>query len=567
MTRTTPTVSFGLYAMVIKQDSTPSCDDLQPFAKINDLRTDNATSRPYATYEPDYWLLDGGYKFIPDDTTTVHVGLMSLSMSGSAGDFADPPELTIDFSEPHTSDGITLRFAEYSSDWADSIHVAFYDSSGSTLITEDDYAPDDWEFSTEDTVTDYQKIVITFNATNKPYRYLRVTGIDYGELITFTGADIQEATVVEQIDPISATVPTNILELSLYSDSADFAIISPAGDYSALQYRQPLAVYENVGNDKFFIGQFYLDDWDAISDTSMIFHAVDMIGVLDTIPYLGGLWLSGSDTVGDIIEAMFAAISTPYDLAPDIASVVVKGWIPACSYREALQQIAFAAGAYVTCSRAGLVQIYETVLASGLSSAEYTITKAQKGRDQTLTLKTLVTGVEVTAHDYVANTETSELYNGTLAAGTYTITFNAPMHDLSATGATIAASGANYATLTVASGGVVTLSGQGYTDTRRVVGVYDATLDTYVKTNILTIADATLVCSDNVATVAQRVYDYYQQRYTQKVKLFAPSAAAGNSVLVDTLYSKQILGIVEKMDINLTGGYIVKAEITGVVAT
>jgi hypothetical protein len=287
-----------------------------------------------------------------------------------------------------------------------------------------------------------------------------------------------------------------------------------------------------------------------------------MIGVLDTIPYMGGIWLTAT-TVGALILAMFDAISTPYDLDPELDSVEIKGWIPVCSYREALQQIAFAAGAYVTCSRSGIVRIYKTVLASELSSYDVAITKADKGSEQSLTLKTLVTGVEITAHNYVSNSTSAELYNGTLAAGVHTITFNAPIHNLSITGGTITTSAANYAILNVAVGGTVVLTGQGYTDTAQVHGVYNGTLDSTVKPNILSVTDATLVNRDNMTAVAQRVYDYYQQRYTQKVKLYKSTAQVGYSAIVDTLYNRQMAGIVEKMAVDLTGGYVMQAEITG----
>lgn len=563
MTRTYPQVSFGLYALAIKQDSTPACPDLQTFSKIADLRTDNATSKPYITFEPDFWLLDGNYKFLPTNTAVVHVGLMSESMSDNYGYFAASPVLTVTFSQIHSTDGITIRFSQLTGDWASSILVQFYDSSD-VLIRQDPYSPISWEFSTGQAVDGFKKIVITFYATNKPYRYLRVSGVDYGELIYFTGTDIKSAMVIEEVNPISAEIPIDTLELTLYSSDAQFSIINPTGEYTSLQNRQPLAVYEVVGNDTVFIGQFYLETWENPSDTEVKFSCIDMIGVLDATPYRGGIWLAGI-TVGDLIQEIMEAISVPYDLDPDLYSIVVKGWIPVCNYREALQQIAFAVGAYVTCSRAGIIQIYKTILASERTSSDYTVTKAQKGKEQSLTLKTIVTGVEIKAHNYIENTNVTELFNGSLTAGTQTITFEKPMHDLTITGATITTSGANYAIINVATTGTVVLTGQGYTDTLQTYGVYNTALDANVKPNILTVTDATLVNSETVEEVTQRVYDYYQQRYVQNVKLYVPEIEVGKVVLIDTLYNQQIRGTVEKMRLDLSGGFTAKVEMTGVV--
>lgn len=561
--RTSPLIAFGLFALTIKQDSSFACDDVQPFSKVADLKTGNVTTRPYISYEPNFWLLDGAYKFKPVDDDVVHVGLMSLSMSDAVGDFADPPMLVITFGEVHTTDGISIRFSQYTSDYADNILIAFYNDADA-LIRSDTYLPASWEFSTGQEVADFKKIIITFNSTNKPNRYLRVMGIDFGQLTYFTGADIKAASVVEEVNPLSIELPIDTVELRLFSSDAAFSIINPAGDYSTLQDKQPLDVYEIIGNDQLYIGQFYLDTWENPSDNEIIFRCIDKIGVLDSIPYLGGIWTSPID-VEDLIDEIMTAINTPYDLDPELFGIEIKGWIPACSHREALQQIAFACGAYVTCSRAGLVKIYKTILASEASSFEYTILKADKGLDQSLTLKTLVTGVEITAHNYVSNATSTQLYNGTLAVGIYTIKFSAPAHDLSIAGAAIVSSGANYAIINVSSPGTVTLSGQGYTDTTQIEGVHNEELDPNVSKNVLSISDATLVNATNVAEVTQRVYDYYQQRYVQKVKLYAPAAEPGKSVIIDTLYDRQIGGVMEKMTLNLTGGFTVQAEITGVV--
>jgi hypothetical protein len=501
---------------------------------------------------------------MPTDTANVHVGWVSLSMSNSSGVFAIPPELTITFASVHSTNGITVRGLQYSNDFANSVTVQYYDSS-STLIREDTYLSSSWELKTEQAVSNFKVIVLTFNSTNKPYRYLRVTSIDYGELSTFTGADIKSANVVERVDPLCVELPIGTCDLSLISTSDDFSIISPTGNYETFQYKEPFSVAEIVGNDQYFIGQFYLDDWENKSDKEVLLKCMDMIGILDTLPYRGGIWLDGTKTAQSLISDILGAISAPYDLDTTLNSIIIIGWIPVCTYREALQQIAFAIGAYVSCSRSGTIQIYKTILADDVTSPAYTITKAQKGIDQLLTLKTLVTGAEITAHNYLPNSDAVELYNGSLVAGTHTIEFSEPAHDLTITGGTITESGANYATITVASAGTVVLSGQGYTDTTQVYGVYNTTLSTNTKTNIISIKEATLVSSANVVEVTQRVYDYYQQRYLQTVKLYQPTAEVGKSVLIDTLYDQKIKGVMEKMKLNLSGGFTAECEITGVV--
>ena len=567
MTVTSPLVTFGLYALQIKQDATLACPDLQPFSSMTDLKSGSATTRPYITYEPDFWLLDGQYKFKPTNNAAVHVGLMSLSMSNAAGVFAIPPVLTATFSEIHTTDGLTLHFSQYTNDYCNDLTIAFYDATN-VLIRSDAYNPATWELSTGQAVTDFKKIVITFNSTNKAYRYLRMVGIDFGQLIYFTAADIKSCTVVEEFNPLSTELPVDTLDLKLFSSDAAFSIINPAGDYAALQNKQPLDVYENVGNDRIYIGQFFLSTWENPSNTGISFKAIDMLGVLDTVPFSG--YLGHSDweilSIEDFLNIKLGAIGVPYDLDTELLGVQLEGWIPATSYREALQQVAFAAGAYVTCSRAGILQIFKTVLASEVVSQDFDIPASAKGIDSSLTLKTLVTGVDVTAHNYVSNTDVTELFKKTLAVGQYTIAFSEPHHDLIVTGAAFYFQDANYAIITVSSPGLITITGQGYTDTTQVYNITNGTLDANVRQNVIAISDATLINPSNVVATTQRVYDYYQQRYLQKVKLYSPTAAVSDSVLIDTLYNQRISGVVEKMNMDLSGGFRVNAEITGIVA-
>lgn len=563
MTITYPRVSFGLYGLAIKKDSTPAYSGtLQPFSKIADINLSNASAKPYATYEPDFWVLDGNYKLLPAITTAVHVGLMSAEMTDASGNFASPPTLTLTFSTVHTTDGLVLRFSEFSGDYANGIKVQAYDSSN-VLISEYTYSPTSTEFSTGQAIANFKKIIITFNSTNKPYRYLRVSSLDYGTLINFEKSDIKSATVVEELNPISVELPAGTLELTLHSTDATFSITNPTGLYSALQYRQPLDVREIVDGASVFIGRFYLTDWENTSETIYKFTAVDALGILDSMTYLGGLWLTAA-TLSDLVDAILAPIYIAYDLDTDLASIEITGWLPVCTYREAIQQIAFVCGAYVSCARSGAIKIYKSDLVSESTAYDATITSAQKGLDSSLTLKSMVTGVEITSHDYVSSSDTTTLYDGTLATGTYTIKFSQPCHNLTISGASITTSGANYAVIEVTAAGTVTLTGETYTDTTQTYSVYNTDIDTTLKTNVLTISDVTLVNASNGQDLAQRVYDYYQQRYLQKTKLFAPAIESGNVVLVDTLNSAQLRGMVEKMSLDLAGGFVAQTEITGV---
>jgi hypothetical protein len=100
-------------------------------------------------------------------------------------------------------------------------------------------------------------------------------------------------------------------------------------------------------------------------------------------------------------------------------------------------------------------------------------------------------------------------------------------------------------------------------DTKTLYKVETPGVSLVTQPNVLKVESAYLVNIDNLTEVAQRISDYYQQRYVQKVKLFAPSIEVGQVVEVETLYNRKIRGVVEKIDANLSG-FVVKAEIVGV---
>jgi hypothetical protein len=560
---TSTLVTFGLYELEINSDSMPAAEDLQTFSKIEDLKSGNVAESPYITYEPNFWQLDGGYRFFPDDVNRIHVGMMSTAMSDENGDFDTDPVLTITFSHPHTTDGLVLRFSQYTEDWADSITVAYYDIDN-VLITTNNYAPDDWEFEIDQDVVNFAKIIITFHATNKPYRYLRVTGIDYGQLITWTDSEILSANVTEEINMLGVQLPTNTCDVKVYSKEDDFSIVNPTGYYARLKDRQPLSVYEYVGTTRKFIGRYFLDEWKSPSEKMSEFKCFDAVGVMGRINFNGGLWLPEGIASQDLIEMLMTNTGIPYELDADLYDIQVIGYLPICTCRAALQQICVAIGAFANCSRTGLVKIRPAIILQG--TEDYTtLTNAQQGEKPSLDIKSLVTNIELTAHDYALGADSITAYDGILAVGQYEIPFQQPLHTLTITGAKIKTSGPNYAKIAVSTEGQVTLTGLNYIDNQHVYNIYNPLVGSYVLPNVVTISTATLIHSDNVAEVANRMFGYYQQRYIQKLGLFSPTIAPGSVLQSDTQSNTQLLGVVEKMSIDLTGGFRANAEVTGVI--
>jgi hypothetical protein len=566
MTKTSPVIVFGTYdALGYKQDVTlASSFTLQSFSKINDLKMHaRGDLQAYATFEPDFWLLDGSLKIKPEDDTKVHVGIMGTAQTDVTRAFPSDPVLTCTFSSARNTDGLIFYFDDRTNDYASGIQIEYYNASN-TLIRSDEYSPAATTFSTNQAVTAVKKIIITFTSTNKPYRYLRLLDIDFANGTYFAGDEIKDCKVIEEIDPVSVELPAGSLDFRLFTTNPQFSIIEPAGGYTLLQYKQPLYVYEGVDDVLGLIGKFFVDNWKNVTEREITIHAIDTIGVCDTIQFLG---TRAGEQAGQLLSnKLLTPNSIPYTIDASLQTVNVTGVIPICSVRDALKLMTIAIGGYAYCARSGVINIVPIELASDIVTPDYTITSAEKGVKQSLELSPLVTGVEMTSHNYDYGGVSTLVFSGTLGIGDHYIIFDAPKYNgnMTITGATEVTSNINYVLVNVAAPGTVTVTIENLSNYSRQKGIYNTGL-TDVLANVVKIEEATLVKDSVLDAITQRVYDYYQQRYLQHLTLFAPSAKVGDTVYIDTYNSRRLAGIIERMELDLSGGFVVKADIRGIV--
>lgn len=562
--RTNTRVEFGLYDVTARGDSSPACDAAQPFCSLRrDLLVEAVPSQvKYGTLESRQWLMDGSFSFFPEVPEAYFWGLWSAVQSGESGAFTDPPVLDIQFSQAHSSSGLTLHFYAPTGDWASKLKIQWYGADGG-LLASALFTPDAVDFYCAKKVDRYCRIRLTFLETNHPGRYLKLAGLDYGVYLHFAGDEIVKAHVLEECDPLSAEISINTLGLTLYNKEGRFSILNPEGYFDVLQHKQKLTVWEDVrpearstSSTSYCMGTFYLSDWENSGDTLADFTAVDAVGLLDGAPYDGGVY---DTTAGALAADILDGYS--YTLDEELAAERVQGYLAAGTRWEALQQLAFAIGAVVDCSRSDLIRISPApARASGMIAYDR---KFQDGSK--VTLNPLITAVAVTAHRYQAEDAASELYKDTLEPGTYQVTFSAPAvaDSLTVTGATLAGRGVNRCTLTVAKAGEVCVTGRKYVDSTIVLRRAAANLPPNAQDNELTVTDATLVSPDRATAVANRVLDYYAQRYEQTFRMIAGDEKLADRLIVQSFGGEMVRGVLTKLEFDLTGGFVADAKVVG----
>ncbi len=135
---------------------------------------------------------------------------------------------------------------------------------------------------------------------------------------------------------------------------------------------------------------------------------------MDDTEYLGGYWSDGITAQNLIADIMQSAHIEPeqYAIADSLKSVTVRGYLAIQTHRAALQQVAFAIGAVVDCSRSDCINITP----QRLRTKTVPVSRKVVGHEQTQ--DALVTGVEVFTHSYALGDRSGELFKESRQPGT-----------------------------------------------------------------------------------------------------------------------------------------------------
>lgn len=406
------------------------------------------------------------------------------------------------------------------------------------------------------------------------------------ETLEFSDEEVLSANLIEEINMIGVEIPISAIEFRILSTDTSFSMFS--GEYfDLLSERLPVMVYESVDGIETFFGKYYLEKWKNISEHEFEFRAIDIIGVMDATEYDGGFWGTATK-LSTILTQTLDPIDASYVLDDSIKDTELTGWIPPGTYREALQQICYAAKATASTSRSSYLLINPVVLPDKLYDAK--ISDAEKFMEQSVELQPLVTSIELVAHNYTQGDTLEEIFNKELPAGSHKIVFEKPYYNIIIDGpgyvSVVLATevddyivtedndyievsgeyifGPNSISLNLQEAGTVVITGYPWLDSKRSYIFRETGVTEYANKNALKISDATLVSDTNAQAVLDQTRDYYRQRYVQTVKLLPSAIKPTDIVLTNTFYNKKILANVKKMSIDMTGGHLATTEIFGI---
>ena len=547
--RTSFEVIYDLKDTTALQDSIPSTMDNQDFA-VENLLKDNTAFHDYGTLEQDYFLLDGTLPELPDEPEGIP--FWSSELSDSEGNFLNNPLLTILFSENHTSTGLTFHFV---GDLPLQMQIRWY-GLGGDMISLKSFQPDSHDYYARNLVENYGKLEIEFQKT-KPYRYVKLWGIDYGVVVTWDEDDIKTASLVEETDPISNTLKINKLTFQFVDRANEFNLANSEGLHKALQKKQHIEPYEIVDGERMYLGRYFLTT--PSSDKSIAkMEATDYIGLLDDTDFKDGRVYNG-EPAGNILADIFAGTDIPFEVAEDVAATPLHGWLKIQTRRKALREVLFACGAVHHTARRDNVWIYKP---SRLIQSD--IPRSRKFSTATKQ-DTYISEVSIKFSEYTEGAEEKELVKESVyPAGLNEVKFNSPVTGLRISAGEVVETKTNYIIFRLLEEAAVTIYGKQYSKQDITVssGVGQLKAGENPKAKSFS---GTLFNYGQAKVISQAILDYYQLSLILNIKYLAGRERPGQWAAVEnTLVGRggYAAGL-ESIRTDLTGGYISTAQLRG----
>lgn len=363
--KTKAMVSFSMVAPEAKEKATvglPSENAFSRGAQIIDNVTD-ITAR-VATFEPDYWRLDGSFVLpVTPETSEMEVGFWGNKMSGENGYFTEIPTITITFEETQNIPKLGIAFDEPANEFITELEILAYNGLGVLIYNEKINDNKSAYATSADGIMGVYKIVIKLYRTNKPLRFPRVSEIDFGVIIKFGNDDIFDLSLITEGDPKGGRFPNSSFSLKI-ANKGRFDQLDSKSLAQYLYKRQAFeykhGVEDGNGATKWvYCGAYYLDNW-SVSDNEVNFSAVGKSSVLDKKTYYHSTFQT--DTVGHWIKSILERAGFDHVIAPILDnSPPITGFFGNVTYREALAYLTEISGCLAYEDKQNTIRFVDTL--------------------------------------------------------------------------------------------------------------------------------------------------------------------------------------------------------------
>lgn len=334
------------------------------FGKI-EQSTDNiyAMVGKVATFEPDYWKLDGSY-LLPLSNSTSQYGYWTHILSDDQGNYPENSVVRIFFEAPISIPGLTIQFDTLTGNYLSEFDLIAYNEDMTELRREEVRGSTQAKFVTDHGVQALKYIDIVFLKSSLPYRRVRITEIDFGITLYFSGDNLFSCNLVSECDPLSKAIPDNELNVTAENDGS-FAYTNPESYAKYIQNRQQLVYQHSVVLDSgeeetVDMGAYSIHDW-KVSDSKVEFKAKQALAELEVHNYRRSSLLAAK-TAGALIEDILDDAGwKKYRLDAYLYdSPTIVSYTGPVTGKEALRMVAQYAGAIVLKMPDGTIVVTRT---------------------------------------------------------------------------------------------------------------------------------------------------------------------------------------------------------------
>lgn len=415
MPRTSAEVWIDLKRDDLKSISNPTTDSNNPIADINNLKLDDLEYKDFMTLEHNMNILDESLVYFED---TQKLSYFSNNLSDDSCNTSD--EINIYFDSSQSVAGLIFDFGYMRSAY----RLFVYYMLGDDVIYSANCYVSGRLFTFDKVCDGFNRIRIVFVKTKFPGTYNRLQNLKYGYVYKIENRDIVELSITEEVHPISAFVPINTCDITISDKNNFFNLLTPQEIFKLFTRGIKFDIYGYYNNTKVSYGSYYLESWDVSSPYMPKFSLVSILGTLDNQPYeeAGLVSYYGLTTVYDELYKIFELLdmeeNVDYTLSEELKDTKVIGLIPKGSYKNAIQYLAFTAGAMVNDTRDGMIKIYRQQKGS-----KYTLSGSDIFQDSKVSQNEIISGFNITVKNYdVQNDENaySKIFEGLLDDDTTT---------------------------------------------------------------------------------------------------------------------------------------------------
>lgn len=522
----------------IEKKLTYSAQNVQNTAAVTTLCT-GGTAPLYATCEWFGWPLDGHRKLLKDGQMPLWSQSFSGGRSGCLGagalggftlNSADatldtPPVVEVQISQACTVPGITFVFSPEEDRWCEKMEITFY--RGQTVVHSAIVYPDAPRWILPAPGYSFDRLTVRLLETDTPGAYAKLRGLYLGRALVFSHRETESVRLINEADPTLDTLTVDTMTVDV-QDLQQWGL-EPQKDQTMELYR-----------DGQLLASHRIENCSRREKHRYTIRCRSLVGQLEGT-FLGGMYENMP------LETLLSKIlkNVEFEVEAPLKQTKISGYLPVCTCRQALQQVAFAVGAVVsTRGTRGVRLCRVSDRVSGVFLAE------DQFRDGGVETAAGVSRVEVVAHKYTPTREEVTLIDGEYYKGSdILLTFTEPYHSYQLSGGTILAQGVNYVRLSAS--GEITLKACTY---RHTMVHHSRSYDPDYGDQVRKVEQATLIHDGNVHQVLDRLGQVYAFRQTLNQTMVVTDQYAGQQVALTDPFGGMMKGYITAMECELTPG-------------